>query len=196
MMRSTGQSLSSKQGIAAGETIKKSLWDFKEAEESNQVVITEDMVFQAVMTRDFNSIKALQLIAKGINYFSGGQTVIRSMNNLQELNLAGNKLATLSNLENLRNLKSLNLNSNEIKEIPENFNLPALRTLNLDFNQIKKISNLKGVKKLESLSLAFNQIEDPSLHGSAFQLLDLETLNLGSNKISSIKHIIYGYPKV
>ena len=35
MMRSTGQSLSSKQGIAAGEKIKKSLWDFKEAEENN-----------------------------------------------------------------------------------------------------------------------------------------------------------------
>ena len=59
MMRSTGQSLSSKQGIAAGETIKKSLWDFKESEENNQIVISEDIVFKAVMTRDFNSIKAL-----------------------------------------------------------------------------------------------------------------------------------------
>ena len=168
LMRSTGQSLSSKQGIAAGEQIKKSLWDFKESEESNQVPITEDMVFQAVMTRDFNSVKALQLIAKGINYFSGGQTVIRSMNNLVDLNLAGNKIETLSNLENLRTLKSFNLNSNLLKEIPENFNLPALTSLNLDFNQIKQINNLKGVKKLTSLSLAFNKIEDPSMQGSAF----------------------------
>ena len=32
--------------------------------------------------------------------------------------------------------------------------------------------------------------------GAAFQLLDLETLNLGGNKIEEIKHIIYGYPKV
>ena len=153
-------------------------------------------MFQAVMTRDFNSVRTLQLIAKGINYFSGGQTVIRSMSSLVDLNLAGNKIQTLSNLENLRTLRSLNLNSNLLQEIPESLTLPALTTLNLDFNQIKHITNLKGVKKLENLSLAFNKVEDPSMKGSAFQLLDLDTLNLGGNQITSIKQIIYGYPKI
>ena len=147
-MRSTAQSSSSKQGIAAGETIKKSLWDFKE-QEGDWVVINDMMVFKAAMTRDYSTIKNLQLIAKKINMLNVGNDMLRSMSNLQDLNLAGNEIAVIQNLECLKNLKSLNLGSNRIKEIPDNFNLPMLTYLNLDYNQIDKIQNLKGVKKLE-----------------------------------------------
>ena len=80
-MRSTAQSSSSKQGIAAGETIKKSLWDFKESE-GDWVVINEEMVFKAVMTREYSTIKNLQLITKKINKLNAGNDMLRAMNNL------------------------------------------------------------------------------------------------------------------
>ena len=71
LMRSTAQSNSSKQGIAAGETMKRSMWNFKESEE-DYVVIDEEMVFKAVMTREYHTIKNLQLIAKKISMLNIG----------------------------------------------------------------------------------------------------------------------------
>ena len=71
LMRSTAQSNSSKQGIAAGETMKQSMWNFKESEE-DYVVIDEEMVFKAVMTREYHTIKNLQLIAKKISMLNIG----------------------------------------------------------------------------------------------------------------------------
>ena len=101
------------------------------------------------MTRDFHTIKNLQLIAKKINMLNIGNNVIRAMANLQDLNLAANEIGAIQNLDYLKNLKTLNLSSNRIQEIPNSFNLPQLTYLNLDYNQIDKIQNLKGVKKLE-----------------------------------------------
>ena len=71
-----------------------------------------------------------------------------------------------------------------------------MKNLDLGYNQIDKIQNLKGVKKLESLIISYNKITDPSIQGAAFMLLDLIELNLRGNPITSIKNIIYGYPKV
>ena len=86
------------------------------------------------MSREYQTIKNLQLIAKKINMLNVGNDMLRAMNNLQDLNLAGNEIAVIQNLECLKNLKSLNLSSNRIKEIPDNFNLPLLTYLNLDYN--------------------------------------------------------------
>ena len=94
-MRSTAQSSSSKQGIAADDTIKRSLWDFKEEGEDKWVVINEEMVFKVAMTRDFRTLKNLQLIAKKINMLNGNNDVLRSMTNLQDLNLAGNEIGVI-----------------------------------------------------------------------------------------------------
>ena len=95
LMRSTAQSSSSKQGIAADDTIKRSLWDFKEEGEDKWVVINEEMVFKVAMTRDFRTLKNLQLIAKKINMLNGNNDVLRSMTNLQDLNLAGNEIGVI-----------------------------------------------------------------------------------------------------
>ena len=107
------------------------------------------MVFKVLMSREWSTVKNLQLIAKKINMLNAGNDMLRALSNLQDLNLAANEIAVIQNLECLKNLKSLNLSSNRIKEIPDNFNLPLLNYLNLDYNQIDKIQNLKGVKKLE-----------------------------------------------
>ena len=54
------------------------------------MVINEDVVFKAAMTRDFEKIKNLQLIAKNINMLNPSNDVLRSMGGLIELNLASN----------------------------------------------------------------------------------------------------------
>ena len=94
-MRSTAQSSSSKQGIAATQTIKQNLWNFKEEEEEDWVIINEEMVFKVAMSREYRSIKTLQLIAKKITKINAGNDLLRSMSNLIELNLASNEIGVI-----------------------------------------------------------------------------------------------------
>ena len=46
------------------------------------MVINEEMVFKAVMTREYSTIKNLQLITKKINKLNAGNDMLRAMNNL------------------------------------------------------------------------------------------------------------------
>jgi len=106
--------------------------------------------------------------------------------NLSNLVLYGNKLTEIKKLESLVNLVILNLGSNQINEIKSLHSLVQLSILELTGNQITEIKNLDSLVKLDSLQLGFNEITEVK---NLESLVNLSSLYLNSNQITEIKNL-------
>ena len=104
--------------------------------------------------------------------------------NLNYVELRGNHISNLEPLENLKYLYSLDLVDNDIENINPLSGLPAITSLNLGYNHITNIDSISYFSKgLETLNLSGNNIEKID---SIEKLVNLEFLNINSNKISDL----------
>ena len=129
---------------------------------AGETEIDEAMAFKQTMTSDLKSVTSLSLIAERITHLNYGNVVLSRLPHLLKLDLSGNKIQKIQNLDGLKNLQYLGLSGNLISDL-ENLNLPQLKSLIADNCKIARIENLKNCKKLQTLSLSGNAITDPSL---------------------------------
>lgn len=105
---------------------------------------------------------------------------------LLHLDLSGNAITKIENLDRFIQLKTLDLNNNQIAEITGLSELTALSRLYLAKNKISKIEDLGTLKKLERLDLYDNQINRiEGLNG----LERLGHIDFHNNKISKIENL-------
>ncbi|XP_043576304.1 volume-regulated anion channel subunit LRRC8D-like [Chiloscyllium plagiosum] len=137
---------------------------------------------------------------------------IFGLSNLQELNLQGNELSgveEIESLQRLRKLSSFNLSFNKIKAIPDSisfisslerfnasnnlidtlpnsmFTIQKLQHLDMSNNRLVAIApSIKYLKNLKYLDLSFNRLE--TLPDELFQCKKLKTLKLNNNLLSSL----------
>lgn len=109
---------------------------------------------------------------------------IANLTHLTELNLTGNQLKKVDNIQYLINLETLNLSRNRIQEINFIKYLKKLKIVFLSRNRISDISPIKDLPQLEQLFLGHNQVLDINhiRHLQELRLIDLE-----SNGIDDIK---------
>ncbi|GAB1603359.1 chaoptin-like [Argonauta hians] len=135
------------------------------------------------------SLNKLSLKSCGIFRISWGAFV--NLNNLQELDLSKNFLASIPpEISRLRKLRKLVLNSNQINSIPENtfHNLKHLRELHLVSNQLLSATSIHKdsfsglANSLRLIDFSNNDMTAVPIHG--LQNMDsLETLILSDNRI-------------
>ncbi|VDD92613.1 unnamed protein product, partial [Enterobius vermicularis] len=109
---------------------------------------------------------------------------------LEELNLSGNEITTIPQLDNLARLITLDFSYNKITEIPENCfsNVKLLKNLKLQGNSICTLPRLalnEIKEKLELLDLSnncLNHVPAQNLRNS----LNMQYLDLSRNSISEI----------
>jgi Leucine-rich repeat (LRR) protein len=107
--------------------------------------------------------------------------------NLQQLDLSGKKLSSLSDsIGNLINLQRLNLYYNELETLPDSIgNLINLQYLSLSNNKFSSLPDSIGnLINLQELYLSKNKLE--SLPDSISNLINLKKLDLSNNKLVSL----------
>lgn len=114
---------------------------------------------------------------------------IFSINNLQELNLQGNALTHVDELESfhrLPRLSSLNLSSNKITSLPDTFtSIGNLGRFNVSDNQIETLPNsLFAIQKLNYLDVSANRLA--AVPSSIKYLKNLRALDLSSNNLQAL----------
>ena len=120
-------------------------------------------------------------------------TTFGNLFNLIKLELSGNQLTSLDNVdfEQLIKLEYLDLSSNKLEgQIPKVvLQLPKLSVLYLDNNFLNEIpNNLKNLKNLKSLKLSNNKFK--KLPQSLCNLKNLQYLDLSNNNVSIISDSI------
>ena len=131
-----------------------------------------------ITAEDMLKITKLDLSGEGVSNL----TDLEYATNLEELNLRGNAITDLSPLTGLKNLVWLELGANAIIDISPLAGLTNLEWLSLFKNAIIDISPLAGLTNLEWLALSDNAIADVSpLTG----LTNLEEVYLDGNPLSS-----------
>jgi len=131
-----------------------------------------------LMGKEYNIWEGkLHLINKGIKDIREIEGLHKAYE-LIDLNLAGNQIMFISNLNNLKKLKILNLRNNLIRSINGLENLKALEELYLDGNQIQEVQGLNNLINLKVLNLNSNQINQ--VRGLE-SLINLERLYIGDN---------------
>ena len=106
-----------------------------------------------------------------------------------KLELAGNKIKYVSNMEHYMSLEYLDLSENEIVQIKSNSFRESyqLLSMNLANNKLGSVSSedLLGLSGLSSLSLSHNEIDNISA-GAFEHCRNLQVLDLSSNKIRDL----------
>ena len=102
------------------------------------------------------------------------------------LNLKGNRIKEIKNLETLTNLSTLDISWNQISKIENLETLTNLSTLYISENQISKIENLETLTNLSTLYISSNQI---SKIENLETLTNLSTLYIFNNQISKIENL-------
>ena len=116
-----------------------------------------------------------------------------TLTNLSTLFLFNNQIQKIENLDNLTNLSSLYLSDNQIQKIENLDTLTDLSTLYLSDNQIQKIENLDTLTNLSSLYLSNNQFQKIE---NLDTLTNLSTLYLRNNQIQKIESVKILYNNV
>jgi internalin A len=122
-----------------------------------------------------NQLQTLDLSGNKIQDIS----FLQHLNQLQWLDLSGNKIQDYSFLQHLSQLLSLDLSGNKIQGISFLQHLSQLQWLDLRGNQIQDISCLQHLNQLQSLDLSWNQIQD---YSCLQQLNQLRRLSLCRNQ--------------
>ena len=109
---------------------------------------------------------------------------LRSLVNLQYLNIWNNQITNIAPLEKLTNLTSLYINDNHINDISPISSLIKLSDLDIGHNLIYNITPLRTLTYLTALSIQNNYINDIRL---LKPLINLEVLFLGNNLLTEIE---------
>lgn len=130
--------------------------------------------------KSLNDLEHLQLERNKLESLHG----IQILTKLRTLDLSYNYLTKVENLERLNNLEELNLSNNKIHTIENLDSLHQLKKLSLNDNLIDEINNLNNLAKLEELNLSHNLISDIK---NLDKLKQLNRLNLAYNRIVQMK---------
>jgi hypothetical protein len=109
---------------------------------------------------------------------------LRAFKNLTDLDLTGNLLTTLPELQQLRYLRKLSLSANNLERLwpfP-----PSLEHLCLADNKLTSLITLQGLKHLHTLDVSNNQLTTLNIGGP---LPALKCLYAAQNQISSLEDI-------
>lgn len=105
---------------------------------------------------------------------------------LRSLELGGNRIRTIENLDALVNLEELWLGKNKITKLENLSALQKLRILSIQSNRIVKLEGLEDLTELEELYISHNGVE--RLEGLDNNT-QLTTIDIGSNRIPKIENI-------
>ncbi|KIR68608.1 enzyme regulator [Cryptococcus bacillisporus CA1873] len=105
---------------------------------------------------------------------------------MKSLELGGNRIRVIENLDKLIHLEELWLGKNKIRVLENLSTFSSLRILSLQSNRITKLENLEGLINLEELYLSHNGLQKiEGLHNNT----KLTTLDLGNNFIKEIENL-------
>ena len=110
-------------------------------------------------------------------------TGIENLHNVRELDLAHNAIADLAPLVALKKLDRLNFDDNRIRQLPDGISHFSVTHLSLVRNMIRDISVINVFQRLEVLNLASNRVNDIS---ALQQNRALQVLNLNQNQVADI----------
>ena len=142
------------------------------------------------LPKRLSNLKNLKVLICGGSYGNNWEisdySVVKQLPQLTHLNLCGNKLTKIENLDKLPNLQFLNLSDTKITEIENLDNLPILQELDLSVNEITKLENLDNLSNLQKLDLSWNKIINIE---NLDNLPILQILDLSWNKIINIENL-------
>ena len=116
---------------------------------------------------------------------------------LKFLNLHGNEIRNIANLEECYYLEELDLSSNKITSVSGLEACESLLKLNLSCNEIKLAASLDFLYKLKHLNLSYNKITQvKTLSHFSEGRFQLEELYLHGNKLNSVPATIGALRKV
>lgn len=134
---------------------------------------------------DLNEMHWLEELDLGGNVL-GFIPNLEGLNNLKHLVLYGNQLLGISNLKGLTGLQKLDLSNNLIPEIDGLESLIYLQKLDLSVNRIKEIKNLQNLTNLQELNLTANIITDVNGLKALVSQPALKELRLYGNKKNNL----------
>ena len=114
---------------------------------------------------------------------------LAELDNLTQLELRGNDLTSISDLEFLRYLEYLDLQENRIEDVSVLRRIRTLRGLSLSNNEIRSVEPLTELKDLVWLNARRNQISDIS---SLSSLKLLSDISLEDNEITRLVGVFDG----
>ncbi|KAI0925989.1 hypothetical protein AcW1_008276 [Taiwanofungus camphoratus] len=129
------------------------------------------------------SLKTVFFVQNKISHISGFNGVGAT---LRSLELGGNRLRKIENLDALVNLEELWLGKNKITRLENLGSLQCLKILSIQSNRITKLEGLDSLKNLEELYLSHNGIE--RLEGLEHNH-KLRTLDIGNNFVPLLENI-------
>lgn len=113
---------------------------------------------------------------------------LANLSNLKVLYLSGNRIRDIRPLSKLTKLEALALSWNDIRDLSALADLTSLNELYVSNNRVKKLDPLGRLTKLTWVSLEKNAVSDISALGN---LVNLEELDLRGNKIKDIGALKY-----
>ncbi|KII89932.1 hypothetical protein PLICRDRAFT_40112 [Plicaturopsis crispa FD-325 SS-3] len=129
------------------------------------------------------SLSTIYFVQNRISHITGLEAVGAT---LRSLELGGNKIRKIENLDALVNLEELWLGKNKISKLENLGSLRKLKILALQSNRIIKIEGLENLENLEDLYLSHNGVTE--LEGVEHNL-KLKTLDLGNNFIPTLHNV-------
>lgn len=136
-------------------------------------------------------------VSSNVPYHIISEEIIKTVSNndlssITYLNLHGNCIKSIENLDKCINLRTLILSFNQLSEIDGLNCLCELETLILSFNMIKHIEGLEGCKHLKKLDISSNLIyKESDILFLSKCCKELEELNLNFNRVTDIKDYRY-----
>jgi len=149
---------------------------------------TLDLSFNLLKTipENLGSLQSLDTVYFVQNKISKIQFLDPLGPTLRSLELGGNKIRTIENLDALCNLQELWLGKNKITKLQNLGGLKRLRILSVQSNRLTQIEGLEQLTELEDLYLSHNGIE--KLEGLENNL-KLRTLDVGNNRIQILENV-------
>jgi len=129
------------------------------------------------------SLKIAYFVQNRISKISGLHGVGAT---LRSLELGGNKIRKIENLDALVNLEELWLGKNKIAKLENLGSLKRLKILALQSNRITKIEGLDDLESLEELYVSHNGVERLE---NLEHNLRLTTLDVGNNFVPAIENV-------
>ncbi|XP_031399527.1 receptor-like protein 56 isoform X2 [Punica granatum] len=102
---------------------------------------------------------------------------------IRENNLDDSIFEGFTNTLRLKNLQSLDLSGNVLKQVPNLNGLPCLTDLYLSDNSLEHLNHLKGLK-LETLELSWNEMSREGELSVIWNMTSLKHLSIGFNHLS------------
>nr|ODN99830.1 enzyme regulator [Cryptococcus depauperatus CBS 7855] len=110
---------------------------------------------------------------------------------LKSLELGGNRIRAIENMDNLVHLEELWLGKNKIRALENLSTFSSLRILSLQSNRIARLQGLEALVNLEELYLSYNGLSkiEGLENNASWKACRLTTLDVGNNMIEEIEGV-------